>query len=488
MPRTLTLILGDQLFSEHPSLATESDYVMIESKDLCARFSYHKQKIAFVLTSMREYRDYLEKTVGKDHVHYFQLQEQKTFAEVMQHLSAQYTHLQYTAITDKKVARSILEIGKTYFADVKILESPMFLTPPSLFQQYLSKKSGKRLLMGEFYIWQRKRLRLLLNEDGSAMGGKWSFDEENRKKLPKSVQIPERPEITPSVHSADIARLIERYFPNNPGTLTENWLATNHIQARMLLRDFFKNFLPYFGDFEDALSVRSWRLFHSALSPYLNHGMLTPCQVIEELFQFLEDNQWVLDKHLNSVEGYLRQIIGWREWVKGLYDHVYSEDLENYNFFNSQKNIPEYFYFKNLDQMTNVPLKVSLESLEKYGWSHHIERLMVFGNYLTMAEVEPMQVYKWFMEMFVDAYDWVMVPNVFGMGTFADGGIFATKPYIAGSNYIKKMSDYPGGSWEDEWRDLFWNFLEKHRDFFEKQPRLGMLLKSRKKKNGDIED
>lgn len=486
MKKKLFLILGDQLFKANKDIQ-DADFVMIESREICSRFNYHKQKLTFVIGCMREHRDFMESSNSK--VHYSELKEQKSFEEVLTELSSDYDSIEYYGISDKGFARMINELVNRLFKSVTVLENPQFLTTKKEFEDYIATKN-KRLLMNDFYIWQRKRLNLLLDSDKEPIGGSWNYDAENRQKLPKAQEIPELYKFKPTQNYLNARATILEFFPNNPGLIDELWLPTNHGQAELLLKDFFENRFANFGNYEDSLSDRGPFLFHSILSPVINNGLLTPHFVIEGLFDFCKTHPEYLINHLNSVEGFVRQIIGWREWIKGMYDTKYKEDLPNYNFFDAQNDLTDNFYFKksppfiwNKPVVTNLPLQLALDKVEKYGYNHHIERLMVLSNWMLLNEFQPMQCYKWFMEMYVDAYDWVMVPNVLGMGLFADGGIFATKPYVAGGNYLKKMADYKiTKEVEELWTNKFWDFLLKHKTVFKSNPRMAMLITAKENK------
>jgi deoxyribodipyrimidine photolyase-related protein len=304
---------------------------------------------------------------------------------------------------------------------------------------------------------------------------------QNRKKLPKSIQIPTRTSIFLSNHYIEVSELIQFQFPDNPGQTPDNsWLPLNCEQANEYLEEFCNNFYCNFGDYEDALTSRSDLVFHSCLSTLLNNGLLTPDRVVTRI---LEQG----NIPINSKEGFVRQIIGWREWIKGLYDHVYKDDFLEMNFFGSECDLPQCFY--DLDSTIkekNLPLGLVLDKVNRLAYCHHIERLMVLANWMLLNEYNPAQCYKWFVEMFIDSSEWVMVANVMGMGLYADGGIFATKPYVAGGNYLKKMSDYPSGKgetdWEKLWTDKFWYFVIKHKDVFLSNPRMNMLIQSHLKK------
>jgi deoxyribodipyrimidine photolyase-related protein len=486
MNKKLFLVLGDQLFKANKDLQGV-DFVIIESPEICTFFNYHKQKLTFTLACMRDYRDFLTKE--SLNVNYYELKEQKSFEEVFVELARKYVEIEFYDISDKSLSRMINELTQKCFKKVSILENPQFLTSKQDFADYIATKN-KRLLMNDFYIWQRKRLNLLLDNDKNPLGGSWSYDEDNRKKLPKTVDVPKIYKPVPTQNYIEARNTVLQFYPNNPGKVDDLWLPTNHEQAEELLEEFLNIRLAQFGDYEDSLSDRDPFLFHSVLSPVINNGLLTPDFVLSKLFEFCDSNPILLKDHLNSVEGFVRQIIGWREWIKGLYDNKYSENLSQYNFFNANNSLTDNFYFKksapfvwNKPVLVNTPLNLALEKVEQYGYNHHIERLMVLSNWMLLNEFEPMDCYTWFMEMYVDAYEWVMVPNVFGMGLFADGGIFATKPYVAGGNYLKKMSDYKiSKEVEELWTDKFWDFLLKHKTVFKSNPRMAMLITAKENK------
>jgi deoxyribodipyrimidine photolyase-related protein len=240
--------------------------------------------------------------------------------------------------------------------------------------------------------------------------------------------------------------------------------------AHEWLIQFLNNRFQEFGIYEDAMVAGESILHHSVLSPLINIGLLTPEEVLNETLHYVAKN----NIPLNSFEGFIRQIIGWREFIYQVYARAGSQQRTR-NYWGFKRKIPTSFYSGNTGI---VPLDDAIQKLQKTGYNHHIERLMIIGNFMLLCEFDPDEVYVWFMTLFIDAYDWVMVPNVYGMSQFADGGIFATKPYISGSNYILKMSDFKSGSWQKTWDGLFWNFMDRHRDFFLKNPRLGMLVRS----------
>jgi len=221
-----------------------------------------------------------------------------------------------------------------------------------------------------------------------------------------------------------------------------------------------------FGPYEDAMVQTESFLNHSVLSPLLNSGLITPMDVIDKTLKYKDDYP------LNSIEGFLRQIIGWREFIRGVYQVKGSQERTT-NFFNFKRKIPKSFY----DATTGIlPIDITIKKVQKTAYNHHIERLMVLGNFMMLCEFDPDEIYRWFMEHYIDAYDWVMVPNVYGMSQFADGGLMSTKPYISSSNYLKKMSDFPNGDWQQIWDALYWRFIDLNREIFAKNIRMKFMV------------
>ena len=248
----------------------------------------------------------------------------------------------------------------------------------------------------------------------------------------------------------------------------ERFYPITHQEAAEWLEQFLLFRFHEFGAYEDAIVREHSILHHSVLSPMINVGLILPGKVLEKSLEYAEKE----DIPINSTEGFIRQIMGWREFIRGMY-MVKGSYSRTRNFWNFNRKIPDSFY----EGSTGIdPVDSTIRKVLKTGYCHHIERLMVLGNFMLLCEFDPDEVYRWFMELFIDAYDWVMVPNIYGMSQFADGGTFATKPYIGGSNYIRKMSDYTQGPWEATWDGLFWQFIDNHQDFFASNPRTSMLV------------
>jgi deoxyribodipyrimidine photolyase-related protein len=309
-------------------------------------------------------------------------------------------------------------------------------------------------------------------EGKKPLGGKWSFDAENRLKFPKNKKAPYIQHPDADIYWNEALEYTQKYFGENYGELKQMPLYPHtHEAAQRWLQEFLETRLWEFGAYEDAMVEKEHFLHHSLLTPMLNSGLLTPQEVLDKTLEYAAQNP---DLPLNSLEGFIRQIMGWREFIRAVYELKGSEERTR-NYWGFKRKIPKSFY----DGTTGIgPLDTVIRKVLKTGYCHHIERLMVLGNFMLLCEFDPDEVYKWFMELFIDAYDWVMVPNVYGMSQFADGGLMATKPYISGSSYLMKMSDFKKGEWQEIWDALFWRFMHVHRDFFLQNPRLGMLVHS----------
>jgi deoxyribodipyrimidine photolyase-related protein len=468
MSRTLLVILGNQLFPP-PELPVETNtpVFMAEDAGLCTYVRHHQHKLVLLLAAMRSYRDELRAAGYR--VIYRDLNtpgqyEDKLLEACRDTGCGQLLHFE---IEGKTMERRMQRFGVRHSLQQRVLPSPMFLCSRPDFTQTLS--AGQRPRMASFYSAQRKRLGVLLDADGKPMGGQWSFDADNRKKLPRHVQPPELAAAPPGAHVADVQRIVSNHFASHPGRAEDFWLPTTRAQAHEWLQQFLEQRFASFGPYEDALTQRSDSLFHSVLSPLLNIGLLTPAEVLGRALEHARDHHIPL----NSLEGFVRQIIGWREFIRGIYNN-FSGEQSSRNFWGHQRELTRHWS----DGSTGIPpLDDAIDAALRLGWTHHIPRLMVLGNMMTLCEIKPTSAHRWFMEMFVDSANWVMGPNVYGMGLFSDGGIFATKPYICGSNYLLKMSDYAKGTWCDVVDGLYWRFVDKHMDFFTANPRLAVIAR-----------
>ena len=464
--KSLFLILGNQLFPQkYLKPFKDSTFLMMEDYGLCTFQRHHKFKLILFLSSMRSYADELKKNKFK--INYYNLNKdfnipyEKKLEKFIN--KNQINELISFEIEDKFFEKKIILLTKKLKINWKIITSPMFLNTREDFKNYLSKT--KKPLMANFYKIAREKTDILMDK-GKPKGGKWSFDNDNRKKLPSSIKIPNMLKVNETIHTKKLKKEIKNLFPKHPGDVNDFWLPTNYSDAIKWLDHFIQKKFNLFGDYEDALDVNNNFLFHSALSPMINLGLITPELIIERIKKV--ENRI----KINSYEGYIRQIIGWREFIRGIYQN-YDKILEENNFFKHKNSLTQKWY----DGTTGLdPLDHSIQNAKKFGYTHHIERLMVLCNIMNLCEIKPIEVYNWFMEMFVDSSDWVMSPNVYGMGLFSDGGIFSTKPYICGSSYFMKMMNFKKGNWNDIMDGLYWRFINKNRNFFQSNPRLNMMV------------
>jgi len=471
---TITLLFPHQLFPLEADLPTPT--YLIEEHLFFKQYNFHKQKIAYHRASMKAHQAYLK--TKKQKVHYVESTDPRADIRILikELAKEKVKKIHFINPTDNWLEKRLHTAAKKYKIELVEHESPLFINTREDLLSFF-KPTKKSFFQTTFYKQQRKKRDILIEGNDQPVGGKWSFDADNRKKYPKgktppAITFPEKDKYWTAA-----VKYVEKHFPDNLGTLnTEPLYPYTRTATEKWLQQFFEFRFHQFGDYEDAIvSEESW-LHHSVLTPMLNVGLITPMEIVNQAIDYANKNQ----VPINSLEGFVRQIIGWREFIRGMYECKGSESRTK-NFWGFNRKIPSSFY----DGTTGiVPVDQTIKKVLRDGYCHHIERLMVLGNFMLLCEFHPNEVYRWFMELFIDAYDWVMVPNVYGMSQFADGGFFATKPYISGSNYIMKMSNYKKGDWQQTWDGLFWRFMDINRDFFLKNPRLGMLVHTFDKMNG----
>lgn len=463
------ILFPHQLFKTIEPLKKMNMVYLVEEHLFFNQYKFHQQKLVLHRASMKYYQSYLQ-----EHgiaVKYIEAHQQENDVRVLLGNLADTPDitLHHYPLFDNWLEQRFKNRCTALSINTEELNSSYFLNSTLDFNDYFSNKS--KFFQTDFYIKQRKKLGILMQADGKPQGDKWSFDADNRLKYPKGKKPPEVtfPDINKYYHEA--IAYVKQYYAANYGLISPTFIyPTTHQESEAWLQQFLQKRFVDFGSYEDALVSDEHILHHSVLTPMLNMGLLTPKQIIDETLAFAETHAIPL----NSLEGFIRQIIGWREFIYGVY-HSKGTQERTTNFWQFYKPIPASFYQGN----TGItPVDEVIKKVLKTGYCHHIERLMILGNFMLLCEFNPDEVYKWFMEMFVDAYDWVMVPNVYGMSQFADGGLMATKPYISGSSYVLKMSHYKKDRWCEVWDALFWNFMNRHRDFFLSNPRIGMLIKT----------
>ena len=473
--KQLGIILPDDLAANNIALKflEKSDALLIyEPCDTFYQINHHKQKIAFLISALRHWKEELQKKyaniihikISKNH--------DATFMEELQGLYEDigFDVIHITEPSDHNTLTQLMFFGSKNKVEIKIHQDTKFIDSIEDFGEWATDK--KSLVQEYYYRWLRKKYGILM-EDGKPLGGKWNFDKENQQSISKLKQdLPIRVKCMQDPLTIETMVDVENCFPKSLGSLEEfNWAVT-HEAAREQLKVFLNERLHLFGEFQDAIHKDDSRLFHSLLSPYLNSGLLDPMECIVDAVSVFHSVKGAIP--INSLEGFIRQILGWREFIRGVYWKNMPEYKDS-NFWGHNKSLTQSWY----DGTTGIPpVDDAIQDSLKYGYTHHINRLMVISNVMNLAGIRPNEIYKWFMEMYVDSADWVMVPNVYGMGTYADGGIFATKPYICGSSYMLRMSNYKKGEWCDVVDGLYWQFIEKNRDFFTGNPRLALMPKS----------
>lgn len=464
----VTLIFPHQLFRQHPALDKARPVVLVEEWLFFSQYHFHKQKLILHRASMQFYKNWLEKEGYT--VEYIAAAEEKHDIRqlIISLRNRNVNEIHIASLTDDWLER---RMRRACSNDISLIlySSPGFLNRMEEMAPYFDNR--KTYFQTDFYTDQRKRRKILLDKQGKPAGGKWTYDAENRKRFSKSEEVPviKWPEESRFVKEA--RAYVQWQFPEASGETPvagNSFYPVTFDEATQWLQQFLLQRFPKFGVYEDAMVKGETFLFHSVLTPALNTGLLTPQEVLDAALAFAGKN----DIPLNSLEGFVRQVMGWREFIRIVYERE-GRKQRTRNYWGFTRKIPSSFWMGT----TGIhPVDTVIKRVLKTGYCHHIERLMVLGNFMLLCEFDPDEVYRWFMELFIDSYDWVMVPNVYGMTQFADGGLMTTKPYISGSNYLLKLGDWDKGEWQEIWDGLFWRFMHVHRGFFLQNPRLGMLV------------
>lgn len=495
---TFYWILADQLVEHHPALEhaqvnpDNHHFIFIESPYRSQKLRYHKHKLILLFAAMRHYASELREKGSP--VLYHRIEDsqkpQETFTGILTQWVKDHnvSHLVIMEPNEWHSAQAIEKLANKLKLHLEILPSNQFIVPRKDFSQWAGSK--KSLLMEQHYRRMRRELGILVNEAGDPEGGSWNYDKDNRLgmrdfKKEKPI-IPQATNITHDEVTREVIKAVEIHFPQHPGKGEAFRIPVTRSEARKALKLFIYKSLEKFGPYEDLMIEGEPKLFHSQLSPLLNIGLLSPQECIEAAVKGYEKGA-----PLSSVEGFIRQILGWREFINGVYWHRMPEYGE-LNGLEAQRSLPKSFI---QGKSSLNCIQQTLDELYETGYNHHIQRLMVLGNYFLIGGFHPKEVLDWYTAMYVDAYDWVMVPNVIGMVLHADGSYLATKPYAAGSGYISKMSNYcqncqynpklKTGESSCPYNSLYWNFFDQHKDRFRKNPRVAMMIRSWEKRSED---
>jgi deoxyribodipyrimidine photolyase-related protein len=477
---TTIWILGDQLLEDHPAVkfitnaqeATNFVILIIESQARLQSLPYHRKKLILLLSAMRHYAGKLQRQGYP--VDYRRAPDM--LSAIKAHLQQYRTKRLVTMQASTQRGWNFQErLANQLPASVEILPNSQFLV--GLYDPFPENNPGRRHTQENFYRAMRRHFNLLMEINGEPLGGKWNFDSENRRRLPSGIQPPPAIVFEPDQITREVIHQVNNY-PNLNGTDEGFDMAVTHEDANRAMEDFIANRLVNYGAYQDAMNSSQDLLFHSMLSPYLNLGLLEPLNVAHRVEQAYQ-NGWA---PINSTEGFIRQIIGWREYIYWQYWRQ-GPTLNSINHWEHSSPLPGFFW--DGDTEMNC-LRTVIQRVIRLGYAHHIERLMILCNFCLLSGIEPKAVNDWFLALFVDAHEWVMIPNVLGMGLYADGGRIATKPYIASANYINKMSDYcTGCKYHHNERTgasacpfnyLYWNFLIQHEERLRANPRMSTSL------------
>jgi deoxyribodipyrimidine photolyase-related protein len=484
--RNLVLILGDQLDRRSAALdgfdpACDAVW-MAEVAEEATHVWSHKARIAIFLSAMRHYRDWL-RSKGYT-VHYHALDDpanEGSFASELTRAVKQHQPQKLIVVEpgEWRVLQGLKQTAQQLGVPLEIRPDRHFLISIDDFNRHAA---GRKQLRLEFF-YREMRLRTgILMADKQPLGGAWNFDAENRKAFGKQGPglVPQPVRFAPDAITQEVIRLVETRFPNHPGSLRAFDWAVTPEQAEQALDDFIENRLPLFGPYQDAMWSGEPYLYHSRLSSAINLKLLAPRVAIQKAVDAYHQQH----APLQSVEGFVRQLLGWREYIRGVYWLYMPEYLER-NALNAHANLPDFYWTGETDMNC---LRETIGQTLKHGFAHHIQRLMVTGLYALLLGVQPKQVHAWYLAIYVDAVEWVELPNVYGMSQFADGGLMASKPYIASGKYLQRMSNYCTGcrykpdkaTGEDAcpFTTLYWNFLMRHTPTFADHPRLGQQIRN----------
>jgi deoxyribodipyrimidine photolyase-related protein len=477
---TLIPILGDQLSLNLSSLdnadPASSILLMMEVADETAYVPHHKAKIAYIFSAMRHHGEALRANGWTvDYVKFDDPANAGSFSgevarAVERHAPSQ---IKVTTSGEWRVQAMLESWSERFAVPVDIRPDTRFIAPIGFFDSWAQ---GRKQFRMEFFYREMRRLTGLLMDGDQPVGGAWNFDSENRKPASAVGKIPDRIKFAPDAVTQEVLALIEERFPDHPGALDQFHWAVTADQAEQAVAAFLRDCLPSFGDYQDAMLSGQPLMWHAILSPYINSGLIDPL----DLCQRAEAEYHAGRAPLNAVEGFIRQIIGWREYVRGIYWWA-GPDYAQQNTLSATRALPAFYWTGETDMHC---LKQAIGQTLDLAYAHHIQRLMITGNFAMLAGVDPAEVHRWYLAVYADAYEWVELPNTVGMSQFADGGLLASKPYASSGAYIDRMSDYCGGCRYDvkqrigpdacPFNALYWDFLARNRAALGSNIRLAM--------------
>jgi deoxyribodipyrimidine photolyase-related protein len=480
--KKLILILGDQLTATISSLRVldPTDYVvlMAEVADEASYVRHHQKKIAFLFSAMRHFADEL-RSAGWT-VAYTQLddpQNSGSLVEEVFRVAAQFgiTSIRVTEPGEWRLLQSLQTLDAAFA--LEILPDSRFLASHAEFEAWAE---GRKALRMEYFYREMRRKTGLLMDGTEPAGGQWNFDHDNRKPAGRDLMMPQPLRFAPDAITEDVLALVEDRFASHFGTLRPFWFATTRADAEAAFAQFLKYALPRFGDYQDAMLVGEKFLYHAVVSQYLNCGLLDPLAICRAAETEYREGR----APLNAVEGFIRQIIGWREYVRGIYWRE-GPDYVRRNALGATRALPAFYWDAKTDMAC---LRAAVEQTRDEAYAHHIQRLMITGNFALLVGVDPHELHEWYLAVYADAYEWVEAPNTVGMSQFADGGLLASKPYAASGAYIDRMSDYCGGCRYQvklktgasacPFNYLYWDFVARHSERLKGNPRMAQMVRT----------
>lgn len=493
--RNIILIFGDQLSHSISSLHdfdTKTDkVVMFEVMEENTYVKHHKQKIAFVLSAMRHFSlELQQKDISTYYIKLDDKNNTQTLDGEIDRAIKKFSpeRVIITEPSEYRVKQKIQLWQEQYNCEFEVRPDVRFICSPQEFKQWTEGK--QQLRMEYFYREMRKKTGILMAKGQKPEGGQWNYDKDNRQPLKKDIQFPGRIQFAIDEIVADVFELVNKLFSDHIGNLQPFRWAVNRSQALKCLDHFIKKLLPQFGEYQDAMKLGEAYLFHSVLAPYINVGLLRPLEVCQKAEKAYRDGL----VPLNSAEGFIRQVLGWREYVRGIY-WLHMPAYKDKNYFDANHALPEFYW----DAKTDLNcLREVIQQTIDHAYSHHIQRLMITGNFALLAGLDPVQVCEWYLIVYADAFDWVELPNTLGMSLFGDGGLLASKPYAASGNYIQRMSNFCKSCRFDPkqtvgenacpFNYLFWNFMAKHQNTLGKNQRLTYVFANWNKMEGVKKD
>ena len=480
MKKTLRLILGDQLNHQHSWFQQVDEnvvYVMMEVRSETDYVVHHIQKVVAFFQSMRLFaKELLQKGHKVVYLKLDDINNKQSFTENIRWICQKYKieTIEYQLPDEYRVDHELKSLSEALNLSVCVVDSEHFFTSRTEFAEFFTGK--KQFLMESFYRYMRKKHDILMVA-GQPEGDKWNFDSDNRKKISANHSI-----IQPYLFHRDVTEIVDMIQKTGVKTMGEIddkqfiWPVTRN-ESLELLNFFVEYCLPYFGTFQDAMTLEAWSVYHSRISFAMNVKLISPQEVINKVILHYRQNNEI---SLNQVEGFVRQILGWREYMRGIY-WMHMPEYDSLNFFNHENKLPDWYW---TGETKMKCLSHSIKQSLQFSYAHHIQRLMVTGNFALLAGIHPDEVDRWYLGIYIDASEWVEITNTRGMSQFADGGIVGTKPYVSSANYIDKMGSYCSkclynsklkvGEKACPFNSLYWHFYARNEQLLRKNPRIGM--------------